>query len=68
MNKKPLIRRLWKFQFPFIDQRLSVLAGIGIGLFVAKIWEPILYLDWYWYLLIVLLAVIKPLVTFFKQV
>ena len=68
MSKKPLIIRLWKFQFPFIDQRLSVLAGIGIGLFVAKIWEPILHLDWYWYLLIVLLAAIKPFVTFFKQV
>ena len=68
MNKKPLIIRLWKFQFPFIDVRLSLISGIGIGLFVAKICEPILYLDWYWYLLIVLLAVIKPTVTFFKQV
>jgi hypothetical protein len=29
MSKKPLIIRLWKFQFPLIDLRLSTLAGVG---------------------------------------
>ena len=59
---------MWKFIFPLIDLRLIGLMGIAFGLMIAKLWEPILYLDWYWYLIIALLASIKPLTTFFKQV
>lgn len=68
MDKKSFIVRIWEFQFPLIDLRLSTLAGVGAGLFIAKIWAPILHLDWYWYILIVLLASIKPVATFCKQV
>ena len=66
--KKNLIFRMWKFSFPYIDIRLAVLVGLAFGLMIAKLWEPILYLDWYWYLVIALLASIKPIMTFFKQV
>ena len=66
--KKSLIIRMWKFSFPYIDIRLAVLVGLAFGLMIAKLWEPILYLDWYWYLVIALLASIKPITTFFKQV
>ena len=66
--KRTLFIRMWGFTFPLIDIRLSVLAGICFGLMSAKLWKPILYLDWYWYLVIFLLAVIKPLMTFWKQV
>ena len=66
--KKNLIFRMWKFSFPYIDIRLAVLVGLAFGLMIAKLWEPILYLDWYWYLVIALLASIKPMMTFFKQV
>ena len=44
------------------------LAGLAFGLMIAKLWEPILYLDWYWYLVIAILALIKPIMTFFRQV
>ena len=54
--------------FPHIDIRLVGLAGFALGLMIAKLWEPILYLDWYWYLVITLLALIKPVMTFWKQV
>ncbi len=54
--------------FPLIDLRLIGLMGFSFGLMIAKLWEPILYLDWYWYLIIALLASTKPLITFFKQV
>jgi hypothetical protein len=67
MNK-PLLIRMWKFMFPYIDIRLIGLMGFALGLMIAKLWEPILYLDWYWYLIIALLASIKPVITFFKQV
>ena len=66
--KKNLLFRMWKFSFPYIDIRLAVLVGLAFGLMNAKLWEPILYLDWYWYLVIALLASIKPMMTFFKQV
>ena len=66
--KKSLIVRMWGFMFPHIDIRLVWLAGFALGLMIAKLWEPILYLDWYWYLVITLLALIKPVMTFWKQV
>ena len=66
--KKNLIIRMWGFMFPHIDIRLVLLAGFALGLMIAKLWEPILYLDWYWYLVITLLALIKPVMTFWKQV
>ena len=66
--KKSLIIRMWGFMFPHIDIRLVRLAGFALGLMIAKLWEPILYLDWYWYLVITLLALIKPVMTFWKQV
>jgi len=66
--KKNLLFRMWKFSFPYIDIRLAVLVGLAFGLMIAKLWVPILYLDWYWYLVIALLASIKPMMTFFKQV
>ena len=59
---------MWGFMFPLIDIRLVLLAGFALGLMIAKLWEPILYLDWYWYLVIALLASIKPVMTFWKQV
>ena len=37
------------------------------GLLIAKLWKPILSLDWYWYLVILLLANIKPTYSFFKK-
>ena len=59
---------MWGFMFPLIDIRVVRLAGFALGLMIAKLWEPILYLDWYWYLVITLLALIKPVMTFWKQV
>ena len=66
--KKNLFFRMWKFSFPYIDIRLMGFGGFALGLMIAKLWKPILYLDWYWYLVIALFAFIKPIMTFFKQV
>ena len=65
---KNLFVRMWKFTFPYIDIRLTGLVGLAFGLMIAKLWAPILYLDWYWYIIIALLAGIKPIMTFWKQV
>lgn len=66
--KQSLIKRMWGFTFPYLDVRLAGLAGLAGGLTVAKLWPSILHLDWYWYLIIAILAMIKPVITFFKQV
>jgi len=67
-NKKNLLIRMWGFQFSFIDFRLNGLAGFAVGLMIAKLWDPLLSLNWYIYLIIAVLASIKPLVTFIKQI
>ena len=67
-RKKNLFFRVWKFKFSFIDFRLNGLAGFSVGLMIAKVWEPILSLNWYIYLLIGIVASIKPIVTFIKQI
>tara|TARA_B100000408_G_scaffold650_1_gene506 strand:+ start:467 stop:664 length:198 start_codon:yes stop_codon:yes gene_type:complete len=63
-----LIKRMWEFTFPLIDVRLMGLGGFFFGLMLAKLWNPILGLDWYWYLIIALVLSIKFIITFFKQV
>ncbi|HSX21064.1 MAG TPA: hypothetical protein VLG38_08100 [Gammaproteobacteria bacterium] len=35
------------------------------GLFIAKVWPPILSLNWYWYLIIVVLLAIRPTCKFY---
>lgn len=69
MSKKGnFIQRAMAVQFPLIDLRLNGLVGFAFALAVAKLWEPVLALDWHWYALIAVVAAIKPLVTFFRSV
>jgi hypothetical protein len=51
----------------FWDIQFIKLSVAGFILMIAKIWEPLLSLDWYWYALIFILAAIKPLNTFLKK-
>jgi hypothetical protein len=48
------------------DMQLIKLSVIGFTLMVAKLWEPILVLEWYWYALIFVLAAIKPMMKVFQ--
>jgi len=50
------------FDISFV--KISVAAFI---LMIAALWPPILGLDWYWYLLIGVLAMIRPLYAMFKR-
>ena len=49
------------------DVALIKIAVMGFTLMVAKIWEPILSLDWYWYAGIWIVAAAFPLYSFFKK-
>jgi len=54
MNK--CVKKLdWK------DIGLVKLSVAGFILMVAKLWSGILALDWYWYLVIALVAAIRPM-------
>jgi uncharacterized membrane protein len=44
----------------WIDIGLIKLAVAGFILMLAKLWQPLLSLDWYWYGIIFLLAAIRP--------
>ena len=49
------------------DVGLVKLSVAGFILMIAKLWKPLLGLDWYWYAVIGLLAAIKPISTFFRE-
>lgn len=50
------------------DIALTKMAVFAGALFIAKIWNGILGLEWYWYLLICIVAAIKPMMDFFRAV
>ena len=49
-----------------MDVGLVKLSVAGLILMLAKLWKPLLGLDWYWYAVIGLLAGIKPAIKFFR--
>ncbi len=50
-------------KFNHVDIQLIKLSVFGFTLFLAKVWSPLLSLEWYWYLLI---FVLPALILFFK--
>ena len=49
------------------DISLTKIAVAAFILMVAKLWEPILALDWYWYGIIFVLAAISPMMKMFEK-
>ncbi len=50
-----------------LDVLFIKIFAVAGGLLIAKLWSPILSFEWYWYLVIILLAMIKPMISFFKK-
>ena len=53
-----------------LDSCDMALVKIGVAAFVlmlAKLWTPLLSLDWYWYALVFVLAALKPFLKFFGK-
>ena len=57
---------LMKYTADVFDIAFTKIAVFAGALFIAKVWDTVLGLDWYWYLLIFIIASIKPMVNFFK--
>lgn len=54
-------------KFEWYDISLVKLSTAAFILMVAKLWAPILSLDWYWYLLIALVVSIRPVMVMFRE-
>jgi len=53
-------------KYDLIDIKLIQLSSAALVLMIAKIWKPLLSLDWYWYGVIFVLAMIKPIYKILK--
>jgi hypothetical protein len=51
----------------WLDMGLIKLGVAGFVLMLAKLWLPLLALQWYWYLIIMVLAMIRPLYKVLKE-
>tara|TARA_Y100000310_G_C20597204_1_gene771138 strand:- start:542 stop:853 length:312 start_codon:yes stop_codon:yes gene_type:complete len=48
------------------DISMIKLSSAAFALMIAKLWTPLLALEWHWYLIIAILASIKPMIKMFK--
>lgn len=51
----------------FWDIQLVEISAAAFILMIAKLWEPILSLNWYWYGIIMILFALKPLIKVYKK-
>jgi hypothetical protein len=65
MNAPQILR---DFKADWIDLGLVKVAVFSAALLIAKFWEPILRLDWYWYLIISVAAAIRPFISAFRSI
>lgn len=63
-----IIEKLASFKADWIDIGFIKIAVFAVALLVAKLWVPILSLDWYWYLIIAVAAAIRPFITSYKWI
>lgn len=49
------------------DISMIKLATAAFILMIVALWPPLASLNWYWYLIIGVLASIKPMMVFFKK-
>ncbi|GAG03401.1 unnamed protein product, partial [marine sediment metagenome] len=53
-------------KYDLIDIKLIQLSSAALVLMIAKLWKPLLNLDWYWYGVIFVSAMIKPIYKMLK--
>ena len=55
-----MFNKIVNYKADFIDVILAETSAMAFALLFAKYWSPILSLDWYWYLVIMIVAAYKP--------
>ena len=63
-----IIEKLVDFKVDWVDVILIKIAVFAATLLFAKLWQPILSLEWYWYLIIWVATGIRPFNTFYKWI
>ncbi|MFH0733164.1 MAG: hypothetical protein V1773_01750 [bacterium] len=61
-----IIKKITTYRANWIDVLFIKLGVFTATLFFAKIYEPILSLEWYWYLLLWIILSIKPVIGYVK--
>lgn len=51
----------------WVDINFVKLSTAAFILMIAKLWPPLLSLDWYWYALLGVIFAIKPLMVMFSR-
>ncbi len=54
-------------QMRWFDISLIKLSTAAAVLTIAKLWEPLLSLEWYWYGIIFVLASLRPMYMLFRK-
>ncbi len=54
-------------EFNWVDIQLIKIAVFAFTLLLAKLWSPLLSLNWYWYALIFVLVMVKLLLKVFRK-
>jgi hypothetical protein len=56
-----------KKKFTLIDVMLDETAMFALAFLIAKYWMGVTSLDWYWYILVFAIFVIKPVMVLLKK-
>ena len=56
-----MLNKIINYKADYVDILLAETGAIAFALLFAKLYSPLLSLDWYWYLIIGIVAAFKPI-------
>ena len=55
-----MLKNIINYKADYMDVLLAETGAMAFALLFAKFWSPLLSLNWYWYLIIGIVAAYKP--------
>tara|TARA_B100000315_G_C14254182_1_gene441124 strand:+ start:192 stop:380 length:189 start_codon:yes stop_codon:yes gene_type:complete len=55
-----MLKKIINYKADYMDVLLAETGAMAFALLFAKFWSPLLSLNWYWYLIIGIVAAYKP--------
>ena len=55
-----MFNKIINYKADYVDVLLADIGAMAFALLFAKLYSPLLSLDWYWYLIIGIVAAYKP--------
>ena len=55
-----MFKKISNYKADYIEIGFIKTSTMAFALLIAKLWSPLLNLDWYWYLIIGIVAAYKP--------